>query len=639
MEMNFNNYTVSQLFTITELNIDVLPSVSISSKNVPSRHGTIFQGAQIGERTIEVGIMLKQDYEHQYNTDGTPRSSVFQNYVRSIVYYLQTDEPKKLIFSDEPDRYYWAICTGITIDRLLKIGQGTITFTCNDPYMYATEEKVFFRDVDTMKWLVDNTGTAEAFPKVRVEFESNATYLGVVTPESVIQIGNIANEETGTNTTKAYKDHIRSISNWYYGSQATMSRDCQFDPEVTCLGTGEVMRPSLKQYEENDKPESPYGWKGTQMMTDLPSDVHSKYFKARLQFNFNSGADGVRDPAQCGALQIHLLDANNNQIACVGMNDHDSVVELTNPYMKLGYDDVWKEFPALPTPTTKRYVKVFDNEEDVPADATITNKYERTKSYATVTIAYSSCPIYNTYKAGRKLKTTIKNKEGTKYRVKTHNEEKYGKWIEIYLNSKCTSTGWVHNNNVTYNEPESETVYVYTRKIYPDKNIGKYTDLWGYYMVTREPHNNGKGDIWTIELYRLQTVNGVEKATKLVSKKFTDSTGTKYTSGGKLAKVAVSFVSRGTQKPLSHMSFNYLYVQTINDKSEVEKEPHIIATNGDVIEIDYSVPSVELNGESILHEVDIGSRFSPLQPFMRTELELTSDGIIYGEVRLTDRFL
>lgn len=631
MEMNFNNFTVSQLFTITEVKINVLPSVSISSKNVPSRHGTIFQGAQIGERTITVSITLKHDYEHQFDIEGVPRSSMFQNYVRSIVYYLQTDEPKKLLFSDEPDRYYWAICTGIEIDRMLKLGQGNITFTCNDPYMYATKENVFSQDVDTKKWLVDNYGTVESHPKVKVEFFGDATYLGVVTPESVVQIGHIA-KENQTNTTKKYSDHLKTMDNWYVGSQATMSRDCEFDPAITCTCTGEVMKPALVQYDESTKPQSPYGFKGTQMITNLPSEMHSKYFKARLQFDFFSSSESVRDPSQCGAIQVHLLDINNNQIACMGLNDHDTVVELTNMYMKLGYEDVAKYEPTLPTPTTKRYTKAFDNEDQLPSDATLVDSFTRNKGYSTIKLNDNYVEVYNSYKAGKKIVKIYRNELGKELRLKEEN----GNWFCVYLNSACTSTGWIYHTHATNMGEASDTVYIYTRKIYPDKNIGSMTDIWGYFMVSRLPHSNGKGDIWQLELYRINTNSG--KATCIFSKKLTDSTGTKYTSAGKLAKVAVSFLSRQTNKPISKMSFNYLDVETVNAYSE-EVEPHIIASTGDIIEIDYSIPSVELNGESILHEVDIGSRFAPLQPFMKTEIDIVSDAALAGEVYLTDKFL
>lgn len=668
MEMNFNNFTVSQLFTITDVKTDVLPSVNISSKNVPSRHGTIFQGAQIGERRITVSIMFKKDYNYQIDEDGTPRASEFQNYIRSIVYYLQTDEPKKLIFSDEPDRYYWAICTGIEVDRMLKMGQGSITFTCSDPYLYSTEEYLYEQDEVDGLWHVDNRGTVESHPRVRVEFNSDATYLGVISPESVIQLGRVGGTDESNKTYK-YKDNLKTMNNWYYGSQATMSTDCQFDPNITVTCTGEVMKPSLVQYSESDAPQSPYNYKGTQMMTTLDTKYRSKYFNARLQFDFMSSNASVRDPSQVGAIQIHLLDINNNVIAMCGMNDHDKTVELTNPYIKLGNTTVWSDSPKLPTPTIKKYTKVFDSEDDLPADANLVKSYERNKGYSKAHVDANNAPVFKgsvvTYKSVKQAYQASEryyDKATKKYKYRTVTKYKYVKvenpmkklkqgdtyrvkstksgWVCIYLNSKCTQVGWIQNKYVTVTEPETETVYVYTRKIYPDKNIGKYTDLWGYFRVIRAPHSNGKGDIWTLEMYRFKTTKGVTKAVKLMSKKITESTGKKYTSAGALAKVAVTFVSRKDGKPISRMSFNYLEVTTMNEYGEeYESEPHIIAGAGDVIEIDYSVPSVELNGESILEEVDIGSRFSPLQPFMQTDMAIDSDAEFNAEVYLTEKFL
>lgn len=634
MEMNFNGFTVSQLFGITDVDIKVLPDVEVTSKKIPSRHGTIFQGATIGEREITVSIYLIKEYIHQFTEEGIPTASVYQNFIRSIVFYLQTDEPKPLIFSDEPDRYYNAICTSIDIQRLFKLGTGTITFICNDPYLYATDEKIFFKGGNG-KFLIDNCGTAPTYPRVTINCMKDMNYLAVITPESVVQIGTVGDEQSETKKITKYKDAIKTLNNWSYGSQATMMSDTQYDSEITVTGTGEVMKPALTRYGEGDII-TPYKQKGTQMITTLQSQYRSKYFDTRLQFDFHAGDANTRKPAQMGVLHIHLLDTNNNVIAVCGMYDWNRNIECNIPFVRLGATNtVWKDQAQTPTPTTKTYSKVLENEEDLPADATLVSKFERQKGYEMVALNDNSVPVYNTASTS-KLKTTIKNKMGAKYRLKSESEN--GNWYCIYLNSACTSSGWVYKTQATKQGDESETVYTYTRKIYPDKNIGKYCDFWGYFKIARKPHGNGKGDIWELSLYRLQTVNGVEKTTKLMSKKITDASGTKYTHAGAIAKVAVTFGCCSTYEPITRMSFNHLEVEAY-PTTKIDNEPHLIASAGDTITIDYAIPEVLLNGENLMHEVDIGSRFEPIQPFMRTELEISSDGTYEADVAIRERFL
>lgn len=638
MEMNFNNFTVSQLFRIKEVEIETLPSVDVTSKKVPSRHGTIFQGATIGERQITVSIYVLREYEHQFDEEGIPRSSEFQNYVRSIVHYLQTDEPKPLIFSDEPDRYYMAICTGIDIKRLFQVGEGTITFICNDPYLYATDEKEIVFDNPTGKYIIDNYGTASVYPKLELTCADDATYLGIITPESVVQIGTIGGEDSEGNQTKKYTDSMQTVNNWRYGSQSTMPYDCEFDSSIQVSGTGEAMKPALIKYEEGDAPTGTYKYKGTQMITTLPTENQTKYFDAHLGFYFNSGGEGYLRPEQMGNIHIRLLDINNNEIARVGMSDYHTTTECNEPYWNLGQSNVWKDQPKQPTPTTKRYTKVLESEEELPSDAKLITNFERNRGYQTVTINYNEITVWKGAGKSFGLKCYLRNKIGTEYRIKTLDEEKYGGWIEIYLNSACTSSGWVWNTMVTQNGEEIEDVYVYERKIYPAKNVGKYCDFWGYFKVSRKPYGNGEGDIWDFAIYRLKTENGKNVATKIASKRITDSSGTKYTNAGSIAKIAVGFMSRGTAQPLSSMAFSHLEIVSYPNEP-INNEPHLIATAGDIIEVDYSIPMVTLNGENIMHEVDIGSRFEPLQPFMRTELQVNSDGGFNTIVKIRERFL
>lgn len=97
-----------------------------------------------------------------------------QKLKEDIAAWLVTDEPKPLIFDDEPDRTYFAMVEGILeIEDFVNLGSGTITFICPDPYKYGPElEAVFPSDIVTLT----NEGTADADPIFELEVKQSVTF-------------------------------------------------------------------------------------------------------------------------------------------------------------------------------------------------------------------------------------------------------------------------------------------------------------------------------------------------------------------------------------------------------------------------------------------------------------------------------
>jgi len=101
--------------------------------------------------------------------------------------WLIHDEPKELIFKDEPDRVYYALVDGeLELDEIFSTGQGEITFICPDPYKYGDEVIVEFPS-DTV--IVENTGTAPSEPVFELTATKQTTFAMVTNGEQYMAIG------------------------------------------------------------------------------------------------------------------------------------------------------------------------------------------------------------------------------------------------------------------------------------------------------------------------------------------------------------------------------------------------------------------------------------------------------------------
>ncbi|MEK4150960.1 distal tail protein Dit [Carnobacterium sp. FSL E2-0243] len=91
---------------------------------------------------------------------------------RALASILNVSEPKKLIFSDEPDKYYLAVPEGVTdLTENNFLGNGEINWVIPDGVAYAAEEKTFKNEPETTKVIVSDFNTP---PKVAGSIVENA---------------------------------------------------------------------------------------------------------------------------------------------------------------------------------------------------------------------------------------------------------------------------------------------------------------------------------------------------------------------------------------------------------------------------------------------------------------------------------
>lgn len=160
---------------ILSKNRTVLPKVNDAYLQIPGRDGSYLFNRELEDRYIEIGC-------------GVVRSLAvdLRSAIRSIAAWLYSPQKVKLIFDDEPDKYYMAKYYGaIGLDQrqTFSSGEFIVIFRC-EPYAYSIQstqtqssDSVFlFPAFPAPAGLgVSNPGTASVYPKFTVTFTAPAT--------------------------------------------------------------------------------------------------------------------------------------------------------------------------------------------------------------------------------------------------------------------------------------------------------------------------------------------------------------------------------------------------------------------------------------------------------------------------------
>ncbi|MCK1982236.1 MULTISPECIES: distal tail protein Dit [Peribacillus] len=129
-------------------------------QDVPGRAGVYMRNKRVvKQRNINVPVLI-----HDLDTD-------YNELKEELAEWLIHDEPKPLVFDDEPNRIYYAVVDGaFNPEDIVTFGKGTIPFVCPNPYKYGYEESIILGN-----YPIRNEGTVEASPIFSVKFSAAAS--------------------------------------------------------------------------------------------------------------------------------------------------------------------------------------------------------------------------------------------------------------------------------------------------------------------------------------------------------------------------------------------------------------------------------------------------------------------------------
>ncbi|MDQ0201671.1 distal tail protein Dit [Neobacillus ginsengisoli] len=218
-----------------------------------------------------------------------------QKIKEDLAKWLITDQPKELIFDDEPDRVYYAVVDGsLDLDEIVNKGRGVFNFICPDSYKYSVEKRF------------NVGGSVKSEPIFTCTVSKDTTYIAVSDGNKINLIGNpVKQEETPFDPqTPIYIGACNSLVGWTVSSATSVESS---DITGTLKTDGSV-------FYTNDYGTSPI-WHGPAMKTSLGSAVQD--------FRFDVGfSQTVKGNNQAGGIEVSLLDASNRIVAKLSMTKH-----------------------------------------------------------------------------------------------------------------------------------------------------------------------------------------------------------------------------------------------------------------------------------------------------------------------------
>jgi predicted phage tail component-like protein len=321
---------LSEYFYIQKVNRSILPPREISLLNIPARHGAYFTGARYGVRKIDIELTVLAKTPTQY-----------METLRALAAGLDVKEPSELVISDEPDKFYYAILSGDTdmTNELMTLGRGTFSFLCPDPFAYSTESKIITPTANM--FLFDNQGTTATFPKFTVNFQNEATFVSLTSPDGVILIGNPYEEEQIVLPKTQYKlnDNMQSTSGWVNAGAVL---------DEGRLNTGSVIvKDGVGIGASSYGSGLPTIWHGPAIRKDLSDLVKDFTVKVRMDFSSQDGNSSL-DGDQKGRLEIYLFNQSGGKIGKLVMRDSYKNYEFNIPEIYIGNSTFLQSEPKAP---------------------------------------------------------------------------------------------------------------------------------------------------------------------------------------------------------------------------------------------------------------------------------------------------
>lgn len=183
MNITFNGDNLSTYIKATQVDRGIIPERVNRTYTIPKKSGVLYDGYHYKEKTISVEFMI-------INTN-------LNAVRRALASMLDVAEPAQLIFGDEPTFYWMAVPDGkVDLEEVLKVGTGRIDFLCLKPWAFKTGDKQFILTPGQSKMTVTNNGSAPTNPKLTVNFSADCGFVGITSPQGIIQLGNKISADT-----------------------------------------------------------------------------------------------------------------------------------------------------------------------------------------------------------------------------------------------------------------------------------------------------------------------------------------------------------------------------------------------------------------------------------------------------------
>lgn len=148
---------------VLDIQRPLLPSQELNMLSIEKKDGSFFYGKRSNNLVIDLDILIT----------GSDRAELRDN-LRGFAEFLNVEEPKPLIFHDEPDKYVEAIIDGdSSLDNFYRLGKGTISMVVPDPYYYAVDDDIYQFNNTTVNNFTKK-GNTISYPTIEIKGTSGS---------------------------------------------------------------------------------------------------------------------------------------------------------------------------------------------------------------------------------------------------------------------------------------------------------------------------------------------------------------------------------------------------------------------------------------------------------------------------------
>lgn len=600
-EVNYNGANLSDYCKVLNVERTLLPSRTNLSKSIPTMNGSYYTGFHYGERIIKLEILINET-----------NVAKMQEKIRKIKEILNTSNPSKLIISDEPDKYVYAVLDGDTdFNKIGKTaGSTTINFICHNPIIYSDKWNTFTpgnKGIIT----VENNGTIQANPLIDVIFRKKACFFQATNRKGeTVLIG--SPKEIGKATT-AISDIIVEDNCTDASTFTTLT--------PSLLDTGRVVNGGSfgVGFNGNGIVTLNYGsgsdsWHGSAFRKSLGSNVDE--FEVTVDVVFSSQGKNYEPPTpvptppeappetgntclgtykvvNCGGLWINGTPDTSQPLYAMSPGTLIYPTEIRGNWAKHTHSNKWNTFTGWSS--LKYLQKISDNGKSLAREA-------REEEFAENELGLLE--VYGFDNSGAKL---------FKAEISDASE-----WFE-YTNPKMyIGTTKVLEDNQLNNTVRTETDSEGNVTNLASGAVGRWNDLTGKIVIRRE--KNAKGEyLWNFTVNKYNNgalVETLETKNSLVASNYPK---------GSLNYLGFFIGGYGDNKVCDVMAITNVKVKKLNVLTDAVVNNNLtLFEPNDQLQVDFASGEVLLNGVAIPTQIDIGSNFFEL-PTGESQFAVRSD--------------
>ena len=299
--MNFNKTDLSNLIEIHDVRRNIGNNRSIAT-SYTSNIGVNVQQQTIDAKFIEVEFSI---WSKDRNTLKHKLAGIFN-----------VSSAKKLVFSDEPDKYYLAMpIESISMQETSgRRSTGSIKFIVPDGVAHSSTYKSVTEPIsatDKLVFEVNNEGNVDAYPIIAIKNNSENGYVGIVNASAALEVGDREEADIGTVKRSEVLIDFRDdrISNGF--ERATKNKAVTNDNGENVVGTSEVVTVWNEKHIRlrNQATQGKYGNYATSLSWDIPVDSAGEvgslndHLIGKINFTTNS-------INQYGFIKVTISDTN-----------------------------------------------------------------------------------------------------------------------------------------------------------------------------------------------------------------------------------------------------------------------------------------------------------------------------------------